>query len=281
MQEQDSMKTPDWSGSSGDIWARRWRDTDRALDEVGAALDQAISEVVPPTAFRALDIGCGPGTSSLSLAVGRPDASILGCDLSQALVAIARQRAGDLPLLRFTAEDAEAAATRYGPFDLIFSRHGVMFFDDPYRAFRTLRGSAARGAAMVFSCFRSWELNPWASELAAAAAGGPADTPGREPSGFAFADADYVRDILHSSGWQDVEARAVDFHYLAGSGSEPVTQALEFLAELGPAARIIEGLAPEARDEALERMRAVICSYEGEGRVQLPGAAWIWIAKAT
>ena len=26
MQERLAMKSPDWSGSSGDIWARRWRD---------------------------------------------------------------------------------------------------------------------------------------------------------------------------------------------------------------------------------------------------------------
>jgi methylase of polypeptide subunit release factors len=75
------MKSPDWSGSSGDIWARRWRDTDRALAQVGAGLDQAILQATPEVPFRALDIGCGPGTTSLALGAPRRDAEIVGCDI--------------------------------------------------------------------------------------------------------------------------------------------------------------------------------------------------------
>lgn len=274
------MTTPDWSGSSGDIWARRWRDTDRALGEVGAALDDAIAAAAPAWPFRALDVGCGPGTTSLSLAARRPDASILGCDLSQALVAVARERAGGQPNVRFVAEDAEAAASGHGPFELFFSRHGVMFFDDPVRAFRTLRGAAAPGARLIFSCFRSWDANPWASELSSAAAGAPVDPPGREPSGFAFADPDYVGDILQGSGWGNLDPRPLDFDYQAGSGPDAFAEALDFLAELGPASRITRDLAGDARDKAVERMGEVVGRYEKGGRILFPGAAWIWTATA-
>lgn len=280
MQERRTMKTPDWSGASGDIWARRWHDTDRALEAVGAALDRAIAAAAPEGPFRALDVGCGPGTTSLALAAKRPDATIVGCDLSEALVAIASHRAEGAAGLRFIARDAEQAASENGPFELIFSRHGVMFFDDPYRAFRTLREATAPRGRLVFSCFRAWEENPWAAELASAAAGAPVPSPGREPSGFAFADADYVGGILTSSGWAEAEPRPVDFEYVAGDDVGGIEQAMDFLVELGPASRVIEGLDGDAREAAVNRVREAVRRYEREGEVIFPGAAWIWTAVA-
>ena len=280
MQERTPMQTPDWAGSSGDIWARRWRDTDRALAAVGEALDRAILEAAPEGAFSALDVGCGPGTTSLSLAARRPDASILGCDLSEPLVGIARERSAGSPNVRFNAADAEQAALEHRPFDLIFSRHGVMFFDDPHRAFRALREAAAGEGRLVFSCFRSWAENPWAGEIASAAAGTALPPPGREPSGFAFADPAYVRDILDGAGWADAQPQAVNFSYVAGEGLKAVDQALDFLAELGPASRVLEGIADGDRDAAMLRMRQAISAHHRDGRVIFPAAAWLWRASA-
>ena len=272
--------SPDWAGSSGDIWAARWRDTDRALAAVGVALDTAIGEAAPRSPFTALDVGCGPGTTSLSLAAARPDATIVGCDISPALIAIAQQRADRIPQLRFVAEDAETAARERGPVDLIFSRHGVMFFDDPHRAFGSLRSASSPGGRLVFSCFQAWELNPWAAELASAAAGKRLPPPGREPSGFAFADAGYVGDILHRAGWGAAEPKAVQFDYVAGDGAAPVEQALAFLAEIGPAARLIEQMDRDQRDSAVDRMREVIARHQRGGQVTFAAAAWIWSAVA-
>ena len=270
------MKSPDWSGSSGDIWARRWRDTDRALAAVGEALDQAILAAAPAGPFRALDVGCGPGSTPLALAAARPDADIVGCDVSRSLVAIAQERALGRAGVRFVAEDAEQAARDRGPFDLVFSRHGVMFFADPVRAFATLREATKQGGPLLFSCFRGWDANPWAAELASAAAGRELPAPGREPSGFAFADPFYVAEILASAGWSEAKPAALDFDYDAG----PPDEALSFLAELGPAARVIEELDEAERGAAIERMRELIERRDRGGRVIFPGAAWIWTASA-
>lgn len=270
------MKSPDWSGASGDIWARRWRDTDRALAGVGEALDSAILEASPAGPFRALDVGCGPGTTALALAQSRSDAEIIGCDVSRSLIAIAEERAGGSPRLRFIAKDAEESAAEHGPFDLVFSRHGVMFFDDPARAFASLRAGTAQGGKLVFSCFRDWGANPWAAELASAAAGRDLPPPGREPSGFAFADPDYVRELLSAARWREAGAEAIDFDYSAGGTDE----ALDFLAELGPAARVLEDMPEDERRSALERMRPIIDSHDRGGRIVFPAAAWIWTARA-
>jgi SAM-dependent methyltransferase len=272
--------TIDWSGSTGDVWSRRWRDTDRGLRPVGVALDAAISDQAPEGPLRVLDVGCGPGSTSLSLTERHPNAVIVGCDIAPPLIEIARRRTQGTAQTTFIVEDAEAAARSRGPFDLVVSRHGVMFFADPVRAFATLRAATREGGSLVFSCFRAWELNPWASNVATAAAGEPVPAPGREAGGFAFADADYVAELLQAGGWSEARAEAIDFAYVAGQGPGAVEDALAFLGELGPAARVLEGLPPPARASGLERMRAVIERQHRDGLVEFPAAAWIWTAKA-
>lgn len=272
--------SPDWSGLGGDVWARRWRDTDRVLREVGTALDSAVLDAAPNGPFRALDVGCGPGTTTLALAAARPDASILGCDLSPALVSLARERAAGLGNVHFVAGDAEQVALEHGPFELIYSRHGVMFFDDSVRAFTALRHAASADGRLVFSCFQDWASNPWASEVAAAAAGSAVEAPGREPGGFAFADPAYVAGILASAGWTGTEHRPLSFTYVAGEGESALDDALSFLAELGPASRVLESRVVGERGAALQRMREVINNRAHGGQVRFPAAAWIWSARA-
>jgi hypothetical protein len=155
-----------------------------------------------------------------------------------------------------------------------------MFFPDPVEAFRTLRGAASKGGSLVFSCFRDWNLNPWASELADAAAGKPLRPPGRESGGFAFADPDYVDGLLRASGWRDADPRAVPFRYVMGEGERAVEEALSFMTEIGPASRILDTLTSTERHAAVDRMRAVIESHVDGNAVVFPAAAWVWSASA-
>lgn len=271
--------TPEWASTTGDIWARRWQDAEQALTELAVQLDTAIAAAAPQASFRALDIGCGAGSTSIALARSRPDAAIVACDLSPTLAKVARQRTLEMPAIEVVTGDAPVVARDQGPFDLFFSRHGVMFFDDPVRAFGSFARAARPGSAILFSCFQDWSANPWASELASAAAGAPLPPPGREPSGFAFAEPDYVRAILASSGWPAAEARPAPFRYIAGAGEAAIDQALSFLTELGPASRVIAALPAAERGPAVERMRKVVERHFDGRSVTLDAAAWIWSAR--
>jgi hypothetical protein len=177
--------------------------------------------------------------------------------------------------------DAGAVAASEGPFDLFFSRHGVMFFADPVQAFRTFRGAASPGAALIFSCFQAWELNLWASELASAAAGKALPPPGQEPGGFAFADPDHVLAILRSSGWTDPKYESVRYRYVAGEGENAAADALSFMTDIGPASRILQSLPEEERRDSLDRMQSVIERHLDGTAVTFPAAAWIWRATAS
>jgi SAM-dependent methyltransferase len=272
---------PEWATTSGDVWARRWRDTDAALEGLSAPLLSAIGAVAPAGRCKAFEVGCGPGTTTIAVADRWPDMAITACDISAALAGIAEQRAAGTANVRVVTGDAERLAAIEGPFDLFFSRHGVMFFADPIRAFKSLRGAATPGASLIFSCFRSWDLNPWACEVANAAAGRVLPSPGREPGGFAFAEPDYVLDILTSSGWTEAEAVPIPFRYVAGEGDDAVGNAFSFLADLGPASRVLQSLAEEERAAALERMRSVVERHFDGTAVTFDAAAWIWRATAS
>ena len=270
----------DWAARSGDAWAVRWRDTDRGLSGLAPALNAAIAAAAPSGPFTAFDVGCGPGSTTLDLAQARPDATIAACDLSPALVEVARERLGECSGVEVVLGDARQAAVERGPFDLIYSRHGVMFFADPFAAFADLRRAATDRGKLVFSCFQDWSANSWASQLASAAAGKALPPPGREPSGFAFADPEYVREILQNARWRDAEAEPVAFSYIPGEGEQAVDRALDFLSEIGPASAVLRELAGEQREQAVERMRGLVDAHFDGSRVQFDAAAWIWTASA-
>lgn len=277
MAEHSTAGAPDWATKAGSVWARRWRDTDRGLSGLAPHLLDAIRDHAPGGSFRAFDIGCGPGSTCIDVAEACPQAQITACDISCELANIARERTASLSNVRVVEGSAESVAEQEGPFDLLFSRHGVMFFADPVAAFGKFRAAATPGAAIVFSCFQAWEANPWASDLAAAAAGRAVPSPGREPSGFAFAEPGYVREIFEGSGWAMEEPRGVPFEYTAGGSAE---EALDFLLEIGPAARLIQEMPEVDRPAAIDRMRAVLDRHAGGGAVTFPAAAWIYSARA-
>jgi len=261
----------DWRARVGDVWAEEWRRTDRSLADLSRHLDAAILAASPAGGGVALDIGCGAGATSATLAAARPDLAITGVDLSAPLVAIACER---VPHACFYVADAAADVLAVRP-DLLVSRHGVMFFADPAAAFARLHAAAAPGAALVFSCFRERAANAFASDLVTAITGtAPVDPPAYAPGPFAFARESRVATILAAAGWSDARAEPIAFDYVAGAGSDPIADAVAFLSRIGPLAAIV------AADPAALRPRlaAALARYVIANRVVLPAAAWIWRA---
>lgn len=272
----------DWRARVGDNWAEERRRTDRSFEGLDPHLIAAILAVAPERG-RALDIGCGAGATALAVAAERPDLRIVGVDLSTALAAVARERSADLPNVDFVVGDALDAADSGAAFDLMFSRHGVMFFDDPPAAFARLHDACAPGAAIVFSCFRARSQNGWAIEIAAALGLPPTSDCGLRggPGPFAFADHEAVQAMLADAGWTGIAATPIDYAYRAGGGADPVGDAVSFFGRIGPAASAIAA-APERERDAMHAALARICEARlNDGVVDFPAAAWLWSARAS
>jgi SAM-dependent methyltransferase len=270
----------DWLGRVGDVWASEWERTDRSFADLAASLDAAILAAAPAGAGTALDIGCGAGATSIALAAARPDLSVIGVDLSQTQLAVARERATDLGNLQFVEGDVLRAAAAHAPIDLFVSRHGVMFFADPVAAFAALHAAAAPGARLVFSCFRTPEENAFSHEIAIAVAGAPPLPRGTAPGPYAFADPVRVAGILAAAGWADAKPCAIDYLHRAGQGDDPVGEAVAYFSRIGSAAPLLRAMSPPEREAARTRIAAVCAAHRRADAVDFPAAAWLWTARA-
>ncbi|WP_295531693.1 class I SAM-dependent methyltransferase [Novosphingobium sp. Chol11] len=266
----------DWQGGVGRNWAAEWERTDRTFAALTPDLLRAIA--AEPGA-KVVDIGCGAGEIALAVARDRPAAQVVGVDISAELVETAMTRAEGLANLSFTVADAASWIAPGGAPDLYVSRHGVMFFEDPPAAFAHLARRAAPGARMVFSCFRSVSENTWATEIRELLPPAkPVAADPFAPGPFAFADPDHVRRCL--KGWRDVTFRKLDFAYVAGTGTNPVADALSLLSRIGPAAAAIRTLPDNARPAFERGLLELVQSRHVGGRVCFPAAAWLVSAAA-
>lgn len=266
----------EWQGRVGQNWAAEWERTDRSF---AALTPHLLAAIAQEPGARVIDVGCGAGELSIAVASARPDAQVTGVDISGELVAAASSRAAGLANLSFRVADASSWEADGAAPDLYVSRHGVMFFTDPPAAFAHLSASAAPAARMVFSCFRPAAENPWAMDIARLLPPGKPVPPVEFPPGpFAFADPDHVRRCLR--GWRDIRFQPLDFAYVAGSGSNPVADALSFFSRIGPAAAAIRTLPDQSRAAFERGLLELVQSRSVGGRVCFPAAAWLVTATA-
>ena len=267
----------DWEGTAGDHWAAEWRRTDRSF---GGLTDRLLSGTRGVDASQVLDIGCGAGELSLAVARGRSGAQIVGIDISPQLVATAQERAANHGNIRFELGDASRwhPSDDFAP-DLLISRHGVMFFDDPTSAFANLAELAAPDATLLFSCFRG----PAENEIFTGIGGllPPPDSPPdpEAPGPMAFADPDRVHAILSQGGWTDIRIEPFDFAMVVGMGEDPVSDAVEYFCKIGPLSVALEGMDDPSKANLIAELRAYLAPREVDGLIALGAAAWIVTAK--
>ncbi|ABC63637.1 class I SAM-dependent methyltransferase [Erythrobacter litoralis] len=266
-----------WEGDTGSVWAKHYRRTDRSFSGL---TDRLLGAASARRITRALDVGCGAGELSLALARGHPHAQFIGLDVSEALVAVARQRGEHLVNAQFEVGDASRWRDADFHPDLIVSRHGVMFFDDPAAAFAHLRSIVTDDGRLVFSCFRDLQENPWASDVARMVPVDAEPPPSAyTPGPFAFADRQFVHSLLADAGWQDIAFEPVDFAYVVGTGEEAIEDAMTHFSVIGPAAKLASKLDDAAKDEFRSRLRVYLERHADDGLVALKASAWIVTAK--
>jgi ubiquinone/menaquinone biosynthesis C-methylase UbiE len=146
MAQHNADQALDWNGQSGERWVANQARLDAVVTVFGQA---AIEAATPAKGERVLDVGCGAGASSLALAarVG-PTGQVLGVDISEPLIGLARALAPRDTSALFQLADASSAELPEGAFDILFSRFGVMFFDDPTEAFAHMRRALRPGGSL-------------------------------------------------------------------------------------------------------------------------------------
>lgn len=283
MTEQNAYQVADWNGQSGE----RWVANQARLDAMVAAFGQAAIEAAAPmTGERVLDVGCGAGASSRALAarVGA-GGQVLGVDISEPLIGRARAVAPqDKPVL-FQVADASSAELPEGAFDILFSRFGVMFFDDPTAAFAHMRRALRPGGRVAFVCWRSAAENDWVRLPMGALKGilPPSALPDPEaPGPFSFGDRERVARILAAAGFTDIAIAPFDASVPFGEGGTrdaAIDDAVKMMLEVGPLSRALADQPDDIRARASAAVRAAFAGLPGERSVMIDGAAWIVTAR--
>jgi SAM-dependent methyltransferase len=139
-------------------------------------------------------------------------------------------------------------------FDQAVSQFGVMFFDEPTKAFRAVRGLVRPGGRFVFACWQGVEQNSWhvASALRSFLPPPAPPAPGKSPVGpFALGDDEYVRELLEAAGFGAVEGTPYSLTLRAPASAVVDTALLSFM-----------GVRPEHLDEAMALVERHLAQFE-------------------
>ena len=189
---------------------------------------------------RVLDIGCGGGITSFeaSKLAGR-DGYVLGADISEILLNLAKKNFSNIKNLEFKYCDVQTYNFEKNFFNTVISRFGVMFFENPIVAFKNIYNSIQDDGSLHFV---SW-ANVLENEFFTAAANIIIKHLNREfpkvtraPGPFAFSETKYVKQILNASGFKDIKVNKV---YTSLSTNDDAEKDGELLFNIGLAGKIL------------------------------------------
>ncbi len=257
-------------------WARAaegWRKHDARLRETSAPVTKRLLELTGiAQGQRVLDIASGTGEPALPAAetVG-PQGFVLGTDLSDEMLAVAREkaRASGLSNVEFRQVDGEELKVEPDSFDAVLCRWGIMFMPEPLRCLRQAHGALKRGGRIAVAVWGPLERNPFFTvpmgvlmryvEI-------PPPRPGA-PGVFAFADKDRLASMLGEAGFCDVQIEGFELPMAVfDSGREYWQYTREMAA---PVAALLAQLPAETQKTIGEE---VARAAEGaDGKVSLQG----------
>lgn len=264
-----------WNGRAGESWTELQDEMDASLANVTRALF-ACAAVQPGE--RVLDVGCGTGETTLSAAdaVGATGSAV-GVDVSAPMLALAEKRAAGRTNVSFRRDDA-ASADLGGPYDLVLSRFGVMFFADPVAAFRNLARVTRPGGRVVFACWQDMTRSDWLTRPMAVVKPlleKPAPFPPPDPDApgpNAFARRERVEQILTGAGFTDVVMEPSEVAVPLGRS---VPDAVAQMLRIGPVARSVAEESPEVRARATEVLTKLLTEIDDEGPLELGASIWL------
>lgn len=270
-----------WNEVAGPEWVALEDTFERALAPAGTEL---LRRAAARPGEHVLDVGCGFGSTTLPLAraVGA-GGRVMGLDTSAPMLERGRQRAdaAGLDNIIWREGDAQDVALPAQHFDLIASRFGVMFFDDPASAFKNFHGSAKPGGRLHFACWQPTTRNAWYTLTARTLAPYielPPPAPDA-PGPFAFGDREWVSDLLAEAGFVDIVIDGFEMTMVEG-GDRGIDGAIDQMVR-GPVAAALAAAPAVARQAGLDALRAEIALHVEDGEVRFPAATWMVAANAS
>lgn len=274
-----------WNGDTGHNWVIH----DDLMEAMLLPIGQTVLDTLSPTSgARALDIGCGCGHQTISLAerIGS-EGSVIGIDISAPMLALASQLAeadaAPRASIEFLEADAEVHDFPPGLFDLAFSRFGVMFFEHPHAAFSNIHRAMKPGAQLAFCCWQPRAVNPFMTLPARAAMAllpPPPEMPPRAPGPFAFEEPEYIEEILGAAAFNAIDISPMEAPLVFGRGLA-LREIVENLVDIGPIAQMMREAPAELQEPVREKVVGALEPFYTESSgMTLDGRFWVVTATA-
>ncbi len=250
-------------------WAEVCDALDLQLSPLGLA---AIEALAPGFGDVILDVGCGAGQTLVQLAerVG-PAGQVIGVDIAPLLISVAERRTKHLGQVRLVQADAQTLDLPASTVDAMFSRFGVMAFDDPAAAFTNFKRILRRSGRLAFCCWRSLRENEL-DHLPLSAAGFDASA---DRSAFSFTEPGHIRQILKRAGFNDIAIRPRDENVSSGD----LDAMTRVLLKVGPLGRIVREN-PCLQADAEPRLRKALAARGDPSHIELRASIWLVAATA-
>ena len=272
--DSNAAQAGEWDGADGEYWATYHQEYERLLGVFDRALVEA-GDVRPTD--RVLDLGCGTGATTRTLAARAVEGSVLGFDLSGPMLAVARDgaRRESVSNVEFVQGDAQVYPFDAGSFDVAVSRMGCMFFGDPAQAFTNVGRALRPGGRLALAVWQAVAANEWITAidlaLGEAAPEEESEVPVTySPGPFSLADPALCTSVLQSAGFVDVSLE--DLHLPLAFGA--VGDAQAFLETW-----IDDDLDDDGRAKVRAALQRLLEDHATPEGVLLPSATWLITAR--
>ena len=263
-----------WDGIGGDRWVSNITMLDKMLAPTTKILLDEISKHPSSTL---LEIGCGAGDVAENVSVNNRQSTIDALDISLNILILAEKRVGKINQINFIHGDAETYKFKNYFYNLVYSRFGVMFFNNPKIAFTNIKKSMGVQGKLIFLSWNNIENNPWMyypSQAAFSVLPQPEKQKGNSRGAFSLAEKAVIVEVLTNSGFNNVHSRKYDININLGK----LDQAVHFATQLGPAATPYAEATDFKKNSAKEAIKNELSKFENNENITLPGSCWLTIA---
>ena len=251
-----------------DVWAV----ADRYESYVGrwsrVVAGEFLAWLAPEPGARWLDLGCGTGALSATVAARCGPARVVGIDPSVPFVRLAHSSVGEA---HFAAGDAVALPVRDRTFDHVVSGLMLNFVAEPERAVQEMRRATVDGgtvAGYVWDYADRMQLMRYFWDAAVAL--DPAAAAFQEGSRFPLCHPDRLAELFAAAGLSTVEVRAIEVPTVFADFDDYWSP---FLGGQGPAPAYAVALDEDRRAALRDRLRATL-PVAADGSIPLVARAW-------
>lgn len=272
--------------------AARW---DRAAPGWARRAEQQREHGMPVSVWMIDHLGLGPGQRVLELAAGAGDNGFLAAELivpggvlvcsdaSEAMLDVARQRAGALGVqnVEFRRLELEWIDLETASVDAVLCRWAYMLVPDPEAALRETRRVLRPGGRLALAVWDQASLNPWATVPGRALVelGYSAPPDPNAPGMFALAAPGRLGELIESAGFIEVLVDGIQLERRYASVEAFIEEMVDLSRQFGD---VYEGLQDDdVRAKVARTIASLAAPYAAaDGSLRLPGRSLVAAAGA-